>query len=443
MYIKIQDLEFIQLEELRIEQILNDHSYMYLKVLIEDKHIDAYSSLSEKEIEVFLMDEVDLEKCESLFFGLVSEITIGKGKRDNHLELKAVSSSYKLNDKKITMVFQDKETSYGDVIKKISKSNNHEITIMDREISHRKIEKLLIQYEESNWEFLKRICSMLNQAIVNSGCYTWIGDLERQAHEIKGDPSYFITVQKGIKTYKLELMEKYEVGDALSLKGKRLIIVESTYIFESGCMHYYYKLKEPAHKSLVKVENENIKGASIKAEVVETEGDKERLGRVQVKFYCEENIQNRKWFKYLSPYAGKDGGFYFMPEKGEVVNVYFPSCDEDEAFVTGVLRQESNEAFETTKTKILGNNFGKALIMNEKEIIISGLLDKNFIKVSEKDIQVKMNEKIINIKDESIEMVSGNSKIIMNDNEIVLKTNGSSITLDKEIKLKGSKIHLN
>ncbi len=64
--------------------------------------------------------------------------------------------------------------------------------------------------------------------------------------------------------------------------------------------------------------------------------DPEGMGRVQVKFYWQEDSQS-VWIRTITPHAGSDRGFYFIPEIGDEVAVAFGDGDPERPVIVGSL----------------------------------------------------------------------------------------------------------
>ncbi|MGQ1784451.1 type VI secretion system Vgr family protein [Saccharicrinis sp. GN24d3] len=65
--------------------------------------------------------------------------------------------------------------------------------------------------------------------------------------------------------------------------------------------------------------------------------DPEKLGRVKVSFNWMEDRQDTPWIKVVTPYGGKDSGFYFVPAIGSRVLVGFEDGDVEKPYCIGAL----------------------------------------------------------------------------------------------------------
>jgi uncharacterized protein involved in type VI secretion and phage assembly len=62
--------------------------------------------------------------------------------------------------------------------------------------------------------------------------------------------------------------------------------------------------------------------------------DPKKMGRVKVQYYWQEG-STAHWARMITPHAGQDRGFMFMPEKGDEVVVGFENGDPEKAVIFG------------------------------------------------------------------------------------------------------------
>jgi uncharacterized protein involved in type VI secretion and phage assembly len=62
--------------------------------------------------------------------------------------------------------------------------------------------------------------------------------------------------------------------------------------------------------------------------------DPKKMGRIRVQYYWQED-STAHWARMVSPHAGADRGFMFMPEKGDEVVVGFENGDPEKAVIFG------------------------------------------------------------------------------------------------------------
>jgi type VI secretion system secreted protein VgrG len=175
------------------------------------------------------------------------------------------------------------------------------------------------------------------------------------------------------------------------------------------------------------------------AKVVSNE-DPDGLGRVKVKFSWMEN-ETTPWIRINSIYAGKEYGYFWIPEIDDQVLVGFEDNSPDKPFVIGALYhkeanqkayQVKNNEIKSFKTKS-GNEIKFLDKPGEEEITILNPGGKNEIILSLK------SEVTITINSDNIKLNA--KKITINGDESV-EINSKSVAINgqKEIKIKGAKI---
>lgn len=71
--------------------------------------------------------------------------------------------------------------------------------------------------------------------------------------------------------------------------------------------------------------------------VVRDNKDPEKMGRVRVHFFWQEENQTSPWIRMVNPYSAQERGFYFIPEIDDEVLVGFEGGNTEKPFVMGSL----------------------------------------------------------------------------------------------------------
>lgn len=194
------------------------------------------------------------------------------------------------------------------------------------------------------------------------------------------------------------------------------------------------------HRDALKVEyikNYNIIGASISGTVDDVVGDK-----VKVLFDLEGNQDSKKLFDFATVYSSQsDAGWYCMPEKSDLVRLYFPNEKEEEAFVFNAMQIQKEG--KDPAIKFFRNPQGKLIEFAPEYIkIANGDLMK--IELNDKDgIIIKSDLPIKIESDDKITVESTtNTVTIEADTEVSLKRENSSIVIGSDIKMTAAQIHM-
>ncbi|TCO67914.1 contractile injection system protein, VgrG/Pvc8 family [Marinisporobacter balticus] len=154
-----------QIKKMKITQHINDHAYIYLTAILNDADEDDYVKRvkAEEQIEI----RIDGESSEILFKGSIQHIQVEAVEGIYYLEIKGVSNSFMADVKKENRSFQDKNMTYKDMVQGII-SNYAGGAIIDKASKGKTIDKFIMQYRETDWEFLKRMASHFNRGLVPS-----------------------------------------------------------------------------------------------------------------------------------------------------------------------------------------------------------------------------------------------------------------------------------
>lgn len=167
--IRIRPFRFITLDKFEIKKSIYSHSYLHIKGLIQQENVDEYLDyLDEEEPEI----TVNYKPAEPgvLFRGFVTDYDYYFDEYTNSLSIKAVSYSMLLSYQEKTHIFQNMGTSYNDIFTKLCEDNDISIRVTDNSLYKvlfvSRENPVRVQYMESDWHFLRRICSYLNELLI-------------------------------------------------------------------------------------------------------------------------------------------------------------------------------------------------------------------------------------------------------------------------------------
>jgi uncharacterized protein involved in type VI secretion and phage assembly len=183
--------------------------------------------------------------------------------------------------------------------------------------------------------------------------------------------------------------------------------------------------------------NSQIYGVTIG--VVTNNKDPEKLGRVKVKFPWLSEQDESAWARVLSPMAGKDRGFYFLPEVNDEVLVAFEHGDINFPYVLGALWNGKDKPPLTNEDgknnqRVIKSRSGHSIILDDtdgkEKIIIQDKTGKNQIMIDSK-------ENTMSIKVEKDLTIETKGKIILksSNDDISIECKNLSIKAQQNYKL--------
>ncbi|MGB8489514.1 MAG: phage baseplate assembly protein V, partial [Bacteroidales bacterium] len=155
--------------------------------------------------------------------------------------------------------------------------------------------------------------------------------------------------------------------------------------------------------------------------VVKDNNDPDKLGRVRVSFFWQENNMISPWIRPVNAYSGADRGFYFIPETGDEVLVGFEEEDAEKPYLIGSVYNGKNKPKASWPDK--GNSF------------------KGFITKSNLKIEFDDKKKITTIETpegNKVVLSDDQKSIIMqdqNNNKVELSSNGIFMESMKDIRI--------
>ncbi len=160
--------------------------------------------------------------------------------------------------------------------------------------------------------------------------------------------------------------------------------------------------------------------------IVTNNQDPDELGRVKLNFPWLSEDHESDWARVAAPMAGKDRGFFFLPEVDDEVLVIFEHGDIRKPMVCGGLWNGVDKPPETNSDgqnnlRVIQSRSGHQIILNDTE-------DNELIEVIDK---TKKNKITIDSKENTI--------TISTDKDISLSAPEGKITLEcKELEVQSS-----
>ena len=160
-------LSCLSIKNIEVERKINSHSSMKISGTLDELGKTALKGKMGEEIRIKSY-ELGTFKSTLLFAGLIERIEFVSGALSTEFVIEAKSFSIVMDRKKKKRSFQDIKKTYGDVFKAIKDEGKYENInfVPSTKISAEIINKLVVQYEESDWELLNRLCSVLKAPIV-------------------------------------------------------------------------------------------------------------------------------------------------------------------------------------------------------------------------------------------------------------------------------------
>ena len=241
---------FQTLSKMEIRHDVNAHAIARICVIAreEDQQEILSRDWTDTEITVLKRGEESLP----LFSGRVEKLVCDKEGRLLTVLICGIGETAKLDREKKKQSFQKAEMTYGQVVQKITQ-NYQGSTVIWNIGDDKNIDMPLVQYEETDWEFLIRICSHFHEVIVpdlRTGRMVLhfgmcIGrEQNGDVAEILGngfDNSYYhngcyeSNMPRTQALYmKVKTKENWQIGDFWLYEGRKYQVYSRRILFENG-----------------------------------------------------------------------------------------------------------------------------------------------------------------------------------------------------------------
>lgn len=429
----LSTMEVSYFVDVNITQVPGEHAKLYVKAVLN-------SDIDENDFHG-ISDNVSLqywknEKAHVLFYGIVEHLYLDRDGDEKVLILTAWDATMQMDIERKKRIFQNPEMGVHQLVAEIMKTysgSDYKIHIPDEPIG-----QLVVQYEETDWEFLKRFLSKYNEMLYSDTTYPDIrfeAGLNPHPEAFSWDELPFSLSQDLSRLVELKVngmdqltgsqntvfeVASYDIatiGSQIVYKGSSWFIESTNRFMENGLLKCKYQLRQRESLKVLPYFNPKIAGISIDGLIAGVQRDRVQ---VDMEIAAGDSGAEKYWFPYSTVAASSDGsGWYCMPEAGESVRVYFPIDDEKEAYVVTAIKAhtpdsgnandpmgnpnirniqtaQGNQVQFTDIGVVIaaGEGNGSILIKKSGELVLDGLMDISISAVENLNIAA-INELII------------------------------------------------
>lgn len=400
------------LTEFTVKKSSNEHSVCTFCGSVDDKAENAFLGRIGQDIQV-IWEEGEQDIC--VFCGRVDSIQVSNLLHSSSIEVQATSFSVAEDEETKVRIWQNPAKKFEDILSKSKLALSKCELRLENLLSSQQCETPVLQNQETNFAFLRRISGYLDIPLwvddtkTGKGCIALAETLLDKTHTLEFDE---------ILRYKISRFQNGQSGIAITLKkylpfGSKIRLPKESgeYVInemEIDLVHevyeFSYRLKPYAPWKYQPPRATHLEKTVYIKGTVENNKDEKNMGRIQVSFKENgiEDMDNEKmWIPYQSPYTGLAGGIVFLPDVGDKVNVIFSN---EGLYATAAMRENIlDEECRNVEEKYIGNNYKRRIFFREKEM------------------QLASGDHTISMDDEKIELAVGESKIAMTKEKILLQ----------------------
>ena len=305
----------------------------------------------------------------ALFCGYPEKVEIKEEGRYRIADVQAVSGTILLDQKKCNRVFQKKAQTYMGIANTVTADTEHSACILPG--SDMQTGGTLIQYQETDWNFLKRMASQLGLPLVPDISYYYprfyLGLPEGEKKELGEilscdicfDGRYYAVSgrctidRKDFICYDVVTGTRLSLGDRVTYEGRELTVSRKKTELVRGEVIFTYRLAGSSYTWVPWEDNLDYTGMSFVGAIVGTQGE-----QVEVAFDIDQTAAGGNRYGF-APATGNL--MYCMPQKGTKTSLYIGNGNEAQGIATGCIRTNGSTCEGTT----IESNGGLVLMAKE------------------------------------------------------------------------------
>lgn len=422
-----------KIRELYMQIKPNCHAEIAFYVMTEKEEWQRalQDTISQRGFRISIQNGAD--KKQVLFAGVVEKAEFIREGELFFIRIKGTSFSVLCDQTEKKRTYQDISKTYAEIADSAVRESN--VILVNTLNTDTKPVKPMIQYAETDWEFLMRLASHMKSVlypnVAFSKPYIWMGlpgtekaiELENGVmYEEHGISSQYLKiggssegfVPADFEYYKITTTEHYEIGACILYQNKKWYIVEKTAELMQGELIFTYRFAKKSFISTRKQYNPLFAGMSLLGKVIETKGE-----TLKIQFDIDKDFQNTCAYPYRwVPDTGSV--MYCMPQIGTRVSVYFANEDEWSAKVVNCIRTNGAGCAKMSNPnqRTLATEHGKELFLNPDSIGMS-------IEESANSLQL--------LDDFGVRLESGMKITVKGEDEVRLKARTIEIQTPSEI----------
>ena len=299
---------------LEIDSKIGEHTIGKIKYVASPNQLSLYDALIDKKGDKTIVvtgrsnisDEAGNATDKIFLNGVISKLRIKETKAGAlAVELVCSSKSILLDRIPRYRSFQDPTLTYTDIAREVNKNYNDGETLVNVGEDMQAVPRMTIQYNETDWEYLKRIASYTGQPLMANSNKVLVGFFKNMPAQTPNlTYSYFGKETEEERTYyRIEGTEVYSVSTPIKLKIRNRVsgeevendycVIESRIYNEGNTLKCEYKLGKQTDYFVDPIPHEKIRGAVIEARTVHiarTDESKSEHGRTDG---SSDNLEGR------------------------------------------------------------------------------------------------------------------------------------------------------
>ncbi len=467
-HLQLFPFELVSIKDIYIKKEINEHGKMYISGIIPAEIKDEYVNLATPDLAVGLVSTKS--DIKTIFCGVIADIEV-KTYGDNYeLILECLTSSYYMDTLIKRRSFQDINKRYSDIVRGITyEQQGGDVGFM---VEDKVTNEFIIQYKETDWQFIKRMASRFNEGLFPSFEYDSpkyffgppnidngvvidekVYGTKKKLNDFRYMSSNYIdgVLVLDFVEYEIESFKLLDLGEKVKYDDIDFYIKEITMKLIDGVLRSTYKICTKNGLKQPYFENPLLKGA-VGGYILDISKDKVKAHIDEIEEY--QDIETAYWFPYQAMYASEDGsGWYCMPEKGDSIMIQFPNDDEKNAFAaSSVSKYQSNDPdpkkdrMGDPNVRFIKNPQGMEVTLTPNSVVITSNNEATII-LDDTGVITMTSKKEINMKADKDISITSKEKINLTASKKITFKSGEKATLELTdagvIKVQGEEVYTN
>ena len=451
--VKVTGLSLDKILACEIQSHIGEHSTLKLSGLVENEEEFLYGVSDGQDIEVIIQGS---EGTKNLFSGIVTGVSITESGQMKTACVEGKSRSWLMDRTKHSRSFQNAHITFQALTQEILKDYTGSSLIYTGD--SQEIGNLIIQYEETDWDFLKRVLSLVGLALTpdsqKAGLKLFAGvpkfpetALSYTVLEMDKDMDsyYYLKANKrevhaaDFTQYIISSEQLMGIFDTAAVQGQPLAVYAYQYSFEQQEMIGTYCLQSAKGLVVQASYPMHLIGAALMAKVVRVSKNKIQAAMEIDGAHIERAVH---WFPYSTLSASPDGsGWYCMPEIDDDVRIYFPSKQEAEAIALSAVSnydapQGGSDRMQDPNNRYFRTKYGQELALNADSVKLSCNENKSSITIlTDGTIRIQAQESVNVQAKEKITLYAENALSIRVKDQFLMQSNQGGLVLSEGNKI--------
>lgn len=442
--IQVEGFPFRKITQMYISHRPNEHGMITIVGEIDAK--DAKKCVQRADETSQILVKAQDGGSVTLFNGGLMNISASSEADYSILTVRGITSSYMQDIKKLSRSYQNGAKTYEQILNEAYAGDGAvEFTITDKAIG-----SMVMQMDETNWEFTKRMASRFNApvfaGITAAKPRVFVGlppsggakAIKTVSYtQGKQDDAYSAVTQNAMaegssalrQDFSATAVRSYDyayLGDELCLNGEKCRVKGVEGRLVNGVLEMEYELAGKTGFVAPIAPNAACSGRILLGQVKEVKKDTVKVHLIEID--KEYDSGGSWWFPYSTAYSSKDGsGWYCMPEVGDYVRVMFPSKNEADGFAASSV---NTAPLSNPRHKSLKAPSGKEILMTDEGLYVICQHQKIFIDLTqEKGIKIVSNKDITVESEANVTIQASKDIQVLAKQQILLQSGESYINL--------------